>query len=349
MADYIIQKGDTLTKIAAQYNTSVEELTRQNNITNPGLIFEGSTLKVPGEEAADRNQIPDNQESLEEEMERMQAQIDEMKSYTPEENNELTPWEIVGLGAGGAVSYNAVKHAAPHIAKGATSAAKSVAKGTKATGTAVANGAKTGAKAISKGTRNIGSWISKTFKHLTKGAELRYAFAKDAVVKGTKSAGKAVKYGAKHVAKGAELHYAFAKDSTIKGIKSARNTVVKGAKVARNAVNTKAIQGAKILKVGKAGKLLGRAAAPVAAAVSAVEVYDAYKTGGTKAAVKQGAKCASGLACAAAGAKIGALVGACTGPAAPVAVPVLTVVGSIAGYFGGEKLVDGICKLFKKA
>ena len=137
--------------------------------------------------------------------------------------------------------------------------------------------------------------------------------------------GKAAAKVTKHAAKKVELEYAFAKDSLNTANKNANN----------------------ILKLGKAGKVLTKAAPVVAAVVSTAEVVNAYNKGGTKAAVKQGAKSASGLACAAAGAKLGAVIGTFTGPAAPIAVPVLTVVGSIAGYVGGEKIMEEVISLFK--
>jgi LysM repeat protein len=44
---YVIKKNDTLSKIASRFNTSVDELTRMNNIDNPKTIRAGSTLSVP--------------------------------------------------------------------------------------------------------------------------------------------------------------------------------------------------------------------------------------------------------------------------------------------------------------
>ena len=43
----IIQWGDTLSGLALEYNTTVEELVRLNNIANPNLIYAGNTLIVP--------------------------------------------------------------------------------------------------------------------------------------------------------------------------------------------------------------------------------------------------------------------------------------------------------------
>jgi LysM repeat protein len=44
---YTIMPGDTLTKIAAKFNTTVECLVKANNISNPDLIIAGQTLKIP--------------------------------------------------------------------------------------------------------------------------------------------------------------------------------------------------------------------------------------------------------------------------------------------------------------
>lgn len=43
---YIVQEGDTLSKIAKMYNTTVGDLVAKNNIKNPNLIFVGEKLKI---------------------------------------------------------------------------------------------------------------------------------------------------------------------------------------------------------------------------------------------------------------------------------------------------------------
>jgi LysM repeat protein len=48
---YTIQRGDNLTKIAKQFGTTVEALVRYNGIANPNLIYAGSELIVPMDEA----------------------------------------------------------------------------------------------------------------------------------------------------------------------------------------------------------------------------------------------------------------------------------------------------------
>ena len=47
MATYKIQNGDTLSSIAKKYKTTVDELTKLNNISNPNLIYSGNTLNIP--------------------------------------------------------------------------------------------------------------------------------------------------------------------------------------------------------------------------------------------------------------------------------------------------------------
>jgi len=56
---HIVRSGDTLTKIARQYNVSIERLVRENNITNPDLIVIGQHINIPAQDAMLRlvNQI----------------------------------------------------------------------------------------------------------------------------------------------------------------------------------------------------------------------------------------------------------------------------------------------------
>lgn len=43
---YVVQKGDTLSRIAKKYNTTVDELQKLNGISNPNLIRVGQKLRV---------------------------------------------------------------------------------------------------------------------------------------------------------------------------------------------------------------------------------------------------------------------------------------------------------------
>ncbi len=47
MATYTIKSGDTLSSIAARYKTTVANLQKLNNISNPNVIYAGRVLKVP--------------------------------------------------------------------------------------------------------------------------------------------------------------------------------------------------------------------------------------------------------------------------------------------------------------
>lgn len=44
--NYIVQKGDTLWKIANRYGTTVQEIVNINNIENPDLIYPGQELRI---------------------------------------------------------------------------------------------------------------------------------------------------------------------------------------------------------------------------------------------------------------------------------------------------------------
>ena len=47
MGEYVIQPGDTLSKIAKMTGTSVEQLQKLNGIKNANLIFAGKTIQIP--------------------------------------------------------------------------------------------------------------------------------------------------------------------------------------------------------------------------------------------------------------------------------------------------------------
>ena len=44
---YTVKKGNTLSQIAINYNTTVEKIVSLNNITNPNLIYIGQNIKIP--------------------------------------------------------------------------------------------------------------------------------------------------------------------------------------------------------------------------------------------------------------------------------------------------------------
>lgn len=44
---YVVKAGDTLSEIAVKFNTTLSELVKLNNITNPNLIYPGQNLLIP--------------------------------------------------------------------------------------------------------------------------------------------------------------------------------------------------------------------------------------------------------------------------------------------------------------
>ena len=57
---YYIKSGDTLSAIARKYNTTVDELCRLNNITNPNLIIAGASLLIPLNTMTGQNTSPNS-------------------------------------------------------------------------------------------------------------------------------------------------------------------------------------------------------------------------------------------------------------------------------------------------
>ncbi|MGL5693481.1 MAG: LysM peptidoglycan-binding domain-containing protein, partial [Peptostreptococcaceae bacterium] len=43
---YIVKKGDSLSKIASRYNTSVESIVKLNKIKDPNKIYVGQLLRI---------------------------------------------------------------------------------------------------------------------------------------------------------------------------------------------------------------------------------------------------------------------------------------------------------------
>ncbi|MDN6968727.1 LysM peptidoglycan-binding domain-containing protein [Oenococcus sp. UCMA 17063] len=53
---YTVKSGDTLSKIASDFDTSVDSLAQENKISNINLIYSGDQLTVDGTEAAQTSQ-----------------------------------------------------------------------------------------------------------------------------------------------------------------------------------------------------------------------------------------------------------------------------------------------------
>jgi len=53
MSNYKIRSGDTLSALASRFKTSVSELAKANNISNPNMIIAGKSLRIPGNSQKD--------------------------------------------------------------------------------------------------------------------------------------------------------------------------------------------------------------------------------------------------------------------------------------------------------
>lgn len=291
MTDYIVQKGDTLTKIANATGMSISEIANKNGIKNVDKILIGQKLvlndKPEQPSPAVSNPTNVNPDELQLQYEKLQAQYNDMQKSladSQKENSKNLNWLEGGI-VGGAMALGgqyAVKKAAPALTGTYHKAAEKTA-----------NAATTAKKKASS--------------------------AKKTAVK---NANKFVK-------------------TTTKKLKKTKNAAVRTYKRSENLLNGKRIQykGQKI-KLGKASKVLGKAAVPVTVVLSAAEIGYAYKEGGSKAAVKQGAKCATGIAAGWAGAKVGAAIGTAICPGIGTAIG--GFIGGIGGYFLGDKIAGSV-------
>lgn len=47
MISHVVQPGENLWMIAQRYGVSVQQIMRANGLTDPGLVFVGTTLRIP--------------------------------------------------------------------------------------------------------------------------------------------------------------------------------------------------------------------------------------------------------------------------------------------------------------
>lgn len=55
MATYKVKSGDTLSAIAQKYGTTVSAIAKANNISNPNLIYNGTSLTIPGSSSSSKS------------------------------------------------------------------------------------------------------------------------------------------------------------------------------------------------------------------------------------------------------------------------------------------------------
>ena len=160
MADYTVQAGDTLTKIAKAHGTSVSELAKQNGIKDVNKIEIGQELSL-GKTTASAPK-PQQEQTV---------GLDTLETQSKKDSTDLVKGTALGFGAAyvGAHVYDDVKKHAPKV-KAKTVKAYAHMKAT----------ARQNANAVK-------SFVAQKAKHTAKSAELHYAFGKDAVQKGVKN------------------------------------------------------------------------------------------------------------------------------------------------------------------
>ena len=57
---YTVKKGDTLSAIAKQYGTTYQQIAKDNNISNPNLIYTGQKLNIGGSTPSSNTQKTNN-------------------------------------------------------------------------------------------------------------------------------------------------------------------------------------------------------------------------------------------------------------------------------------------------
>lgn len=173
MADYTVQAGDTLTKIAKAHGTSVSELAKQNGIKDVNKIEIGQELSL-GKTTASAPK-PQQEQTV---------GLDTLETQSKKDSTDLVKGTALGFGAAyvGAHVYDDVKKHAPKV-KAKTVKAYAHMKAT----------AKQNANAVK-------SFVAQKAKHTAKSAELHYAFGKDAVPKGVKNTTNNIRTGVQSAA-----------------------------------------------------------------------------------------------------------------------------------------------------
>ena len=173
MADYTVQAGDTLTKIAKAHGTSVSELAKQNGIKDVNKIEIGQELSL-GKTTASAPK-PQQEQTV---------GLDTLETQSKKDSTDLVKGTALGFGAAyvGANVYDDVKKYAPKV-KAKTVNAYAHMKAT----------AKHNAKAVR-------TFVAQKAKHTAKSAELHYAFGKDAVQKGVKNTTNNIRTGVQSAA-----------------------------------------------------------------------------------------------------------------------------------------------------
>ncbi len=177
MTNYTIQSGDNLIRIAKANNTTVQELARLNNISDPNKIMAGQIIKLVENTPVQQQVQPDTNEKLQSQLEATQKQLEQMQSQMNTQENGLDEIDILEYGFAGGLTgvatWKGAKYLAPY--------AKDFAETNYLRGLYAGDKIKANAQKVTRATKQ-------TVKHVVKKAELEYAFGKNAVKQGTQKA-----------------------------------------------------------------------------------------------------------------------------------------------------------------
>lgn len=311
MANYIVQRGDTLSHIANAHNMSVKDLAELNGISDPNKIRVNQVL-VFGEENAAASGAQKEQMFVPESLNDDLVGLDTVE-FARNEASKETDYAPLAYAAGGAAIYGAANKAMPYVKKG------------------VKKTVNAGKEVVQKGV-DAGKSAANTVAQ--RGKETA-----NTVKKFVNQKSKEIKKEGKKLQKTVTKKYNKTKKTTLKQCNKVKKSTVQTFNRSERILNGKRVQVKGMpIKLGKYGKVLGKAATPVNVAVSAFQIGEAYAEGGTKAAVKQTGKCAAGIAGGWAGAKLGAAIGTAICPGIGTAIG--GFIGGIGGYILGENLAD---------
>lgn len=96
---YTVRKGDNLSKIANQYNTTYQELARYNNISNPNIIRVGQKINIPSAKKYNLTRLLKNGSRGND--------VKELQKRLRELNYNIGKWGVDGIA--GTDTINAVK------------------------------------------------------------------------------------------------------------------------------------------------------------------------------------------------------------------------------------------------
>lgn len=306
MADYIIQAGDTLSKIAKAHGTTVEELARRNNISNVDSIYTGErlVLDAPREERVTVS-VPEDYTEMQDRMEYLENELINTQNamQAPQERSFGDDLFMFGSGV-------AALGTAQYLGKKGLPVAKRVAA---STGNKVKNTAGKVKGKIKKTTSNVKEKVTNTKNNVTRKVKTGLHSANERMHK--------------------------LETQGVKKYNNVKKATTKAFNRSERLLNGKRIQiKGQTIKLSKGSKLLGKAAVPLAVLTGVAETVHAYDKGGTKAAIKQGVKSTAGIAGGWAGAKVGAAIGTAICPGVGTAIG--GFLGGIAGFFCGEALAD---------